>query len=145
MAKEMTIGDLARATGTKVETVRYYERIGLMPAPRRTRGNYRSYSPEYLERLSFIRRSRELGFSVEQVRQLLGLSDDRSRPCDSVDEIAREHLAAVDRKLARGAGGGVSALCSSACGLADAKRPALLRRLSNDAARSQAQARRDDR
>lgn len=113
MAKEMTIGDLARATGTKVETVRYYERIGLMPAPRRTRGNYRSYSPEYLERLSFIRRSRELGFSVEQVRQLLGLSDDRSCPCDLVDEIAREHLAAVDP--------------------ADAKRPALLRRLSNGA------------
>jgi DNA-binding transcriptional MerR regulator len=99
MANEITIGDLARAADTKIETVRYYERIGLMPAPQRTRGNYRSYTAEHLERLSFIRRSRELGFSVEQVRQLLSLSDDRNRPCDLVDEMAREHLAAIDRKL----------------------------------------------
>ena len=94
------IGDLAAATGTKVETIRYYERIGLMPAPGRTRGNYRSYGAEHFERLSFIRRSRDLGFSVQQVRQLLGFSDDRGRSCESVDEIAREHLADIDRKLA---------------------------------------------
>jgi len=99
MTNGKTIGDLAKATDTKVETVRYYERIGLMPAPRRTRGNYRSYSTEHLERLSFIRRSRELGFSVEQVRQLLSLSDDRGRSCAAVDQITREHLAAIDRKL----------------------------------------------
>jgi DNA-binding transcriptional MerR regulator len=99
-ANKTMIGDLAAATGTKVETIRYYERIGLMPAPGRTRGNYRSYRTEHFERLSFIRRSRDLGFSVQQVRQLLGFSDDRGRSCESVDEIARQHLADIDRKLA---------------------------------------------
>lgn len=100
MTDEITIGGLAKATDTKVETIRYYERIDLMPAPRRTGGNYRSYTTAHLERLRFIRRSRERGFSVEQVRQLLSLSDDRNRACDAVDEIAREHLAAIERKLA---------------------------------------------
>jgi DNA-binding transcriptional MerR regulator len=99
-AEQLTIGDLAKATETKVETIRYYERIGLLPAPARTRGNYRSYSPEQLGRLSFIRRARGLGFSLPQVRGLLSLSDQRSRPCEAVDAIAREHLADVDRKIA---------------------------------------------
>jgi DNA-binding transcriptional MerR regulator len=57
-AEQLTIGDIAKATGTKVETIRYYERVGLLPAPARTRGNYRSYSSEQLDRLSFIRRAR---------------------------------------------------------------------------------------
>ena len=70
-AEQLTIGNLAKATDTKVETIRYYERIGLLPAPARTRGNYRSYSPEQLDRLSFIRRARGLGFSLPQVRALL--------------------------------------------------------------------------
>ena len=95
-----TIGYLARATGTKVETVRYYERIGLLPAPSRTPGNYRSYGRAHLERLGFIRRSRDLGFSLEAVRELLKLSDGRDRPCGDVDQIARTHLADVDRKIA---------------------------------------------
>ena len=71
-----TIGELGKATGTKVETVRYYEQIGLMPKPRRTDGNYRSYGRPELERLSFIRRARGLGFSLDQVRALLDLSDE---------------------------------------------------------------------
>ena len=95
----LTIGDLGKATDTKVETVRYYERIGLMPAPKRSQGNYRTYSTEHVERLGFIRRSRALGFSLDQVRELLSLSDHRSRSCEAVDEIAREHLADIDRKL----------------------------------------------
>jgi DNA-binding transcriptional MerR regulator len=99
-AEQLTIGDLAKATETKVETIRYYERIGLLPAPARTRGNYRSYSPEQLGRLSFIRRARGLGFSLPQVRGLLSLSDQRSRSCEAVDAIARGHLADVDRKIA---------------------------------------------
>ncbi len=94
------IGDLARATGTKVETVRYYERTGLLPAPPRTDGNYRAYGQDHLARLSFIRRARGLGFSIEQVKALLGLADQRDRSCEAVDVIAREHLAAVERKLA---------------------------------------------
>ncbi|WP_353217083.1 helix-turn-helix domain-containing protein [Sandarakinorhabdus sp.] len=95
-----TIGDLARATGTKVETVRYYERIGLLPVPPRTSSNYRSYGAAELARLSFIRRARDLGFSIEQVRALLTLSDDRQGDCASIDEIAHTHLAEVERKLA---------------------------------------------
>ena len=98
--EELSIGHLAKATDTKVETIRYYERVGLLPAPGRTAGNYRVYSDTHFHRLSFIRRARHLGFSIEQVRALLGLSDQRDRPCEAVDAIAREHLAEVDRKIA---------------------------------------------
>lgn len=97
---QLSIGELGRLTDTKVETVRYYERIGLLAAPARTAGNYRSYGPDHLSRLSFIRRSRDLGFSIDQVRALLDLSDDRDRSCNAVDAIAREHLAEVERKIA---------------------------------------------
>ena len=97
--EKLAIGELARATATKVERIRYYERIGLLPKPARTSGNYRSYSPAHLARLSFIRRARDLGFSIEQVRELLGLSDQRDRPCDAVDAIAREHLIDVERRI----------------------------------------------
>lgn len=95
----LTIGDLSKATGTKVETIRYYERIGLLAAPDRTTGNYRAYGKKDLGRLSFIRRARDLGFGLEQVRELLGLSDQKQRSCEAVDVIARDHLAEVDRKL----------------------------------------------
>jgi Cu(I)-responsive transcriptional regulator len=96
----LTIGDLGKATNTKVETVRYYERIGLLPKPPRTSGNYRDYGEAELGRLSFIRRARDLGFSLDQVRALLGLSDDRTCDCAGIDRIANEHLREVDRKLA---------------------------------------------
>jgi Cu(I)-responsive transcriptional regulator len=96
----MKIGELAKATATKVETIRYYEQKGLLAAPARTSGNYRSYGEEHLARLSFIRRARDLGFGIEQVRALLDLSDDRTRDCATVDRIATEHLREVDRKIA---------------------------------------------
>jgi len=96
----LTIGDLGKATNTKVETVRYYERIGLLPKPVRSSGNYRTYGAAELGRLSFIRRTRDLGFSLDQVRALLGLSDDRTCDCAGIDRIANEHLREVDRKLA---------------------------------------------
>jgi Cu(I)-responsive transcriptional regulator len=96
----LAIGELGRLTGTKVETIRYYERIGLLAAPGRTAGNYRAYSLAHLNRLSFIRRSRDLGFSLDQIRALLDLSDDRGRPCEAIDAVAKEHLAEVDRKIA---------------------------------------------
>jgi DNA-binding transcriptional MerR regulator len=83
-----------------VETIRYYERIGLLAAPPRTAANYRAYGDEHLGRLSFLRRARDLGFTLDQVRALLSLSDQTSRSCDAVDAIAREHLAEVDRKIA---------------------------------------------
>jgi Cu(I)-responsive transcriptional regulator len=96
----MHIGELAHASGTKVETIRYYERIGLLPPPPRTGGNYRDYSAAHANRLSFTRRARDLGFSIEQIRALLDLADHKQQPCEAVDVIARAHLAEVKRKLA---------------------------------------------
>ena len=96
----MAIGQLARATGTKAETIRYYERIGLLPPPARTASNYRSYGAADLARLSFIRRARALGFSIDQVSALLELADCRDRSCEAVDALAREHLTAIKAKIA---------------------------------------------
>jgi len=98
--KGMAIGELARATGTKSETIRYYERIGLLPRPPRTTANYRSYGTAELARLSFIRRARALGFSIEQVSALLELADRRDRSCETVDALAREHLETIEAKIA---------------------------------------------
>jgi len=98
--KHLSIGSLSRMTDTKVETIRFYEKSGLLPEPPRTEGNYRSYAPADLNRLSFIRRARDLGFSLDQIRVLLDLADDRSRSCEAVDEIAKEHLTEVERKIA---------------------------------------------
>jgi Cu(I)-responsive transcriptional regulator len=95
-----SIGDLAKATGTKVVTIRYYEKIGLLPAPRRTSGNYRAYKAEHLDRLRFIRRCRDLGFTLDQVRDLMRLASQEEKECCEVDRIAAAHLAAVEHKIA---------------------------------------------
>ena len=79
----LKIGELGSATDTKVETIRYYERIGLLPVPSRTTGNYRSYTAEHVGRLGFIRRARELGFSIAEVRELL--NNGRTRVRKSTD------------------------------------------------------------
>jgi len=102
MMKEtsLTIGDLAKATGTKVVTIRYYERIGLLPPPERTAGNYRAYEPRHLERLRFIQRCRDLGFTLDQVRELLRLSSQEGKSCTEVDHIAAAHLAETEEKIA---------------------------------------------
>ncbi len=96
----MKIGELAMATGTKVETVRFYEKAGLLPLPARTGANYRNYGKDHLQRLSFIRRARDLGFSLDDVRELLALADERDQPCGAVDRIASGHLAQVECKIA---------------------------------------------
>lgn len=96
----LTIGELGKATHTKVETIRYYERIGLLAKPDRTAANYRAYSQRELDRLSFLRRARNLGFSLDQIRALLDLSDRRDQPCATVDAMARTHLVDVERKIA---------------------------------------------
>ena len=96
----MKIGALAKATGTKVETIRFYEKAGLLAGAARTNSNYRDYSKHHLARLSFIRRARDLGFSLDQVRALLTLADDRDQPCSAVDAVARAHLAQIDQKIA---------------------------------------------
>jgi Cu(I)-responsive transcriptional regulator len=97
---DLKIGDLARATGTGVETVRWYEKVGLLARPPRTASNYRSYGHSDLMRLSFIRRARDQGFSIDQIRTMLDLSDDRSRDCATIDAIASENLTEIDRKIA---------------------------------------------
>lgn len=96
----MKIGELAAATATKTETIRYYEKIGLLPPPARTSGNYRTYGADHLARLSFVRRARDLGFSLEDVRELLALSDDRGQSCEAVDKLARRHVRSIGRKIA---------------------------------------------
>jgi DNA-binding transcriptional MerR regulator len=75
----MKIGELSKTTGTNIETVRYYERIGLLPAPDRTAANYRSYGEPHRARLAFVLHSRELGFTIQEVRSLLDLSDHPDR------------------------------------------------------------------
>lgn len=96
----LKIGDLARRTGISVETVRYYERIGLMPPPGRTAGNYRAYDKGHLERLNFIRHARGLGFEIAEIRSLLALADEPAADCAAADIIASRHLIAVDAKIA---------------------------------------------
>lgn len=96
----MRIGELSRITAVKPETIRFYEREGILAAPPRTVANYRDYGPDEVSRLRFIRRSRELGFSMARIRELLDLSDDRSRSCAAVDALARTHLGEVERKIA---------------------------------------------
>src|ERR1700755_2170084 len=95
------IGQLARRTGCKVQTIRYYEQIGLMPAAARTLGNQRIYGQGHADRLAFIRHSRELGFPLDAIRPLLTLADDPEQPCATADRIAQEQLAAVRNRIAR--------------------------------------------
>ncbi|WP_417718320.1 MerR family transcriptional regulator [Salipiger sp.] len=97
----LTIGSLAKKTGTKVQTIRYYEQIGLMPEPGRTEGGQRRYGDDELDRLAFIRHARQLGFSLEAIRELLDLSDHPHRPCLEADAIARRQLKQVEQRLAR--------------------------------------------
>jgi DNA-binding transcriptional MerR regulator len=97
----MKIGELSRATGTNIETVRYYERIGLLPAPDRTAANYRNYGEPHRARLAFVRHSRELGFTIEEIRSLLDLSDHPDRDCMEADRIATRHLDQVETKIAQ--------------------------------------------
>lgn len=97
----MKIGELSRATGTNIETIRYYERIGLLPAPLRTGANYRSYDGAHRARLAFVRHSRDLGFTIEEIRSLLDLSDHPDRDCADADRIATRHLEQVEEKIAQ--------------------------------------------
>ncbi len=101
MKSRYSIGQMAQAGDCKVQTIRYYEQKGLLPEPQRTQGNQRIYSQVHYERLRFIRHGRELGFSLDRIRQILDLSDDSDKPCETVDLIAREHLREVESKIRR--------------------------------------------
>ena len=96
----MRIGELARNTGCQVETIRYYEREGLLPAPTRSRGNYRRYGEEHLERLRFIRHCRSLAMSLEEIRLLLQFRDAPDDKCDEVNTLLDEHIGHVAARIA---------------------------------------------
>ena len=96
-----SIGELARSAGCKVQTVRYYEDIGLLPPAPRTDGNQRRYPASHARRLRFILHSRELGFSIAEIRQLLTLADQPQEPCAEVNAIAAQHLDEVRQRIVR--------------------------------------------
>ncbi|MGZ3218012.1 MerR family transcriptional regulator [Paracoccus sp. T5] len=96
-----SIGKLSAATGVKVPTIRYYEQVGLLPRPPRTQGNQRLYDRRAVARLSFIRHARDLGFPLEAVRELLGLSDHPDQSCAAADAIARRQLQEVNARIQR--------------------------------------------
>ncbi|MGH9614267.1 MAG: MerR family transcriptional regulator, partial [Bryobacteraceae bacterium] len=96
----LSIGTLARAAGVKVVTIRFYERIRLMPEPPRTEGNYRAYGQEHLHRLRFVRRCRDLGFTIDQIRELLRFSSQVKSDCSGIDRITAKHLEDIERKVA---------------------------------------------
>jgi DNA-binding transcriptional MerR regulator len=100
-SENFSIGDLAEQSGTKVQTVRYYEQVGILPKAARTAGNQRFYGGRDLDRLVFVRRGRALGFSLEDVRRLLSLADRADISCEEADAIASAHLAEVKEKIAR--------------------------------------------
>ena len=99
MTSRISIGRLSRQTAVNVETIRYYEKIGLLPEPVRSAAGYRQYDENHLRRLRFIRRGRDLGFSIEAIRALLRLAEHPEQPCADADRLASEHLAMVERKI----------------------------------------------
>lgn len=99
MTVRLSIGLVARQTGCTVPTIRYYEEIGLLPAASRTEAGQRHYDERTVRRLTFIRRCRDFGFSIDQVRELVGLVDQPDRPCAEVRDIAATHLEQVRTKL----------------------------------------------
>jgi|SRR5581483_6135472 len=98
---DIGIGRLAELTGVKIPTIRFYEQNGLIPRPVRTTGGQRRYDGRAVRRLHFIRHAREFGFDVNEIRQLLEVSDRPNLPCNAATEVARKHLEQVDAKIAR--------------------------------------------
>ncbi len=97
----LTIGQLARESGVKVPTIRFYEQIGLLPPPARSEGNQRRYGSAAVERLAFVRHARQLGFDVEAIRELLRLAAHPEAPCHDADALAARHLQEVEARIER--------------------------------------------
>ncbi|MEO1017742.1 MAG: helix-turn-helix domain-containing protein [Pseudomonadota bacterium] len=95
----LSIGQLSERTGVKIPTIRYYEKMGLIDAPDRSEGNQRRYTQEGLKRLAFVRHARELGFSIEDIRELVDLSKLPEEPCTNAHDIAVRHLAATKARI----------------------------------------------
>ena len=98
-AGQFPIGALSEATSVNIETIRYYEKIGLMPAPPRTEGRQRVYDGTHLKRLTFIRRGRELGFSLDEIRELLGLAKGHDLTCAEVKVMTDAHVGDIRQKI----------------------------------------------
>ncbi|KAB0550059.1 Cd(II)/Pb(II)-responsive transcriptional regulator [Pseudomonas argentinensis] len=96
----MKIGELATITGCQVETIRYYEREGLLPAPQRSEGNYRLYLPEHVERLTFIRNCRTLDMTLDEIRELLSLRGRPAENCEAINTLIDEHIEHVNARIA---------------------------------------------
>lgn len=96
----MKIGELAQKAGVDVQTIRYYEREGLLDAPARTGSGYRAYGPQHLERLTFVRHCRSLDMPLAEIKRLIDLSSDRAVSCEQVDQLVRSHLDRVRAKRA---------------------------------------------
>ncbi len=95
----VTIGGLSKQTGCNIETIRYYERIGILLKPPRTEGGHRLYDREHIKRLVLVRRSRELGFSLDEIRTLLRLVDGKRYTCREVKAVTERHLEDIKKKL----------------------------------------------
>ena len=95
----LSIGALSKQSGVNIETIRYYEKIGIMPAPGRSAGGYRMYRTDELKRLGFVRRGRQLGFSLDELRELLRLVDGHAYTCAEVHTTTLQHLSEVRRKI----------------------------------------------
>ncbi len=98
-ADGMPIGELSRICGVNIETIRYYEKIKMLPAPPRTEGGHRVYGPKETRILAFIRRGRELGFTLDQIRALLNLGGPGKASCAEVREIAKHHIEDISAKI----------------------------------------------
>jgi MerR family mercuric resistance operon transcriptional regulator len=97
---QLSIGELSKRTGCNIETIRYYERIGVLRRPARTEGGFRRYSPADMRRLAFVCRARDLGFTLDKVRELLRLTDRHERSCAAVRDLAAGHLNDIRTKIA---------------------------------------------
>ncbi|OEZ90499.1 HTH-type transcriptional regulator HmrR [Janthinobacterium sp. HH106] len=100
MSPTFTIGQLASAAEIPAATIRYYEKIGLLASPSRSGSNYRQYGNDDLDRLTFVRRARDIGFTIDQVRSLLSFSDQQNGDCCTVTALTENHLAVVEQKIA---------------------------------------------
>lgn len=124
MNKPLMIGDLGRKTGTKLNTIRFYEEVGLLPKPARTASGRRTYGEDDLQRLRFIRHARKLGFGTEVIRSLLALAEHPERRCEEARDLAIRHMAEVEARIRslealRSELGGILAACSGEGRVAD--------------------------
>jgi DNA-binding transcriptional MerR regulator len=96
----MRIGELAERAGVNPKTIRYYESVGVLPEPARTDAGYRTYDPEDVDRLAFVRRAQQLGLTLDEIREILALRERGARPCGYVLDVARGRLGEIDRRIA---------------------------------------------